>query len=117
MMIHTRLLNRSFYSGVVAGVLLCSGWPAPLFAQVAGGTIQGVVSDTSGAAIAGAHATITELATGVVHSTATNSSGFYTVPDLQPSVYSVAVNATGFSNAVAGNITLTVGANVTVNLT
>ena len=116
MMIHTRLLNRSFYSGVVAGVLLCSGWPAPLFAQVAGGTIQGVVSDTSGAAIAGAHATITELATGVVHSTATNSSGFYTVPDLQPSVYSVAVNATGFSNAVAGNITLTVGANVTVNL-
>jgi hypothetical protein len=116
MMMHIRLSKMSFYLAFAAPLLLCSA-SLPVRAQVAGGTIQGVVADPSGAAIPGAHATLTENATGVARSVTTNSSGFYEVPDLHPSVYSVSVTSPGFSRAVAENLILTVGATLTVNLT
>lgn len=86
-----------------------------LLAQVAGGTILGVVTDPSGAAIAGAQVLVSEIATGANRTVATNSSGFYTVPNLQPSVYSVTVTAPGFSREIQESLTLTVNANLTVN--
>ncbi len=111
---NARLL-RTRYLGVAIVLVLCLGAPGHLSAQVAGGTIQGVIADSSGAAIVGAHLTITETATGTARSAVTNSSGSYSVPNLQPSQYSVAVTAQGFSPEVANSITLTVGANLTVN--
>ena len=112
----TRLSDRlaAIVLDVVLLVSLATG--APLFAQVAGGTVQGVVSDPSGAAIPGAQVTVTEVATGVNRSAITSSVGFYAVPTLQPSVYSISVTATGFSREIQENVTLAVGANLTVNL-
>ena len=61
----TQLLGRLFPL-CLAGVLLFGiAQPAPMLGQVAGGTIQGLVSDPSGATIAGARVTVTETATGV----------------------------------------------------
>src|SRR5258707_6584091 len=114
-MINARLLRTLHYLGLALLLLRCVGTPSYLSAQVAGGTIQGVIADSSGAAIVGAHLTITETATGTTRSAITNSSGSYSVPNLQPSQYSVAVTAPGFSPEVANGITLTVGANLTVN--
>jgi Carboxypeptidase regulatory-like domain/TonB dependent receptor len=116
MTLHRRLSNFSFYFSVAGALLLCSGVLTPLRAQVAAGTIQGVVSDSSGAAIPGAQAILTETATGITRSATTNSAGFYSVPSLQPALYSIVVTASGFSRAVADNLILTVGANLTVNL-
>ena len=114
-MINVRLLRIHYYLGVAMAVALCFGAPGSLPAQVAGGTIQGVIADSSGAAIVGAHLTITEAATGTARSAVTNSSGSYSVPNLQPSQYSVSVTAAGFAPEVANSISLTVGANLTVN--
>ena len=114
-MINVRLLRIHYYLGVAMAVALCFGAPGSLPAQVAGGTIQGVIADSSGAAIVGAHLTITEAATGTARSAVTNSSGSYSVPNLQPSQYSVSVTASGFAPEVANSISLTVGANLTVN--
>jgi Carboxypeptidase regulatory-like domain len=55
------------------------------------------MADSPGAAIVGAHFTITETATGTARSVLTNSLGSYSVPNLQPSQYSVAVIAQDFS--------------------
>ena len=100
----------------LTGVLMLSlALSTPVVAQVAGGTIQGTIADPSGAAIAGAQIIVTEISTGVARTVVTNSTGFYTVPNLQPSAYSAAVSAQGFSREIANNLILTVGATLTVN--
>lgn len=85
-------------------------------AQVAGGTISGSVTDPSGAGVPNAQVTITNSSTSVVTNSTTNKDGFYNAPNLLPSVYVVAVSASGFSISTASNITLTVGAQLTVNI-
>src|SRR5713101_6382306 len=78
-------------------------------AQVAGATLSGTVTDPSAAAIAGAKVSITNTATGVTRDATTDSTGFYSAPNLLPGPYEVTVSATGFS-ATKSNLTLTVGA-------
>src|SRR5215469_10500690 len=57
-------------------------------AQVGGGgTIQGTVTDPSGAVVAGAEVTATNVATGVETSRRTNESGFFALSPLQPGTY------------------------------
>ncbi len=88
---HTRILGR-LVSRCLTGVLwfgLAHSTPMP--GQVAGGTIQGVVSDPSGATVAGAQVTVTGKATGLKREVSSNSTGFYAVPDLQPAAYTVTV--------------------------
>ena len=87
----------------------------PLFAQVAGGAIQGFVSDPSGAAVSGAEVTVTEIATGVSRTVTTNSAGLYAVSNLQPSIYSATITARGFSRENIASLPLTVGTSITVN--
>ena len=84
--------------------------------QVAGGTIQGIITDPSGAVISGAQITVSDLVTSVQHHANTNSAGSYAVPSLPPSVYSIAVQSAGFSRKLASNLTLTVGGTLVVSL-
>lgn len=58
--------------------------------------ITGAVTDSSGAAVAGAQITITNDATGVASRTVSSSAGTYTVTDLIPGTYTVKVEKTGF---------------------
>jgi hypothetical protein len=109
---HSRVRLYLSILGVLLVPLLLS---ASLFGQVVGGEIQGYVSDPSGAAVAGAQVTVTEISTGVSRTVSTNSAGLYAVANLQPSIYSAAISAKGFSREIAGRLPLTVGANLTVN--
>ena len=76
------------------------------FAQSA--QIQGQVSDSSGALIPKATVRVVNQLTGTERKVATNRSGQYSVPDLDPSIYKIFVQATGFSTAVSTPITLNV---------
>ena len=67
------------------------------FAQTAG-TIQGTVSDDTGAVIPGATIVVTALETGTESTSTSNEVGFYTVPALNPGLYSVTCSAEGFSS-------------------
>jgi outer membrane receptor protein involved in Fe transport len=94
----------------------------PLCAQNTNtGEIKGSVTDPSGAVIANAKVTVTDVLTGVVTVVETNKSGIYDVPSLLPGEYTVAVAAAGFKDylrkgvvlqveTVAINATLAVGA-------
>jgi len=86
-------------------------------AQEAGGTILGVVTDSSGAAVASANVTIKNVATGVERNVPTNDDGVYVAPNLVPGGYEVRIDATGFSSTVVSDIVLSVGERREINVT
>jgi hypothetical protein len=83
------------------------------FAQNA--QIQGQVSDSSGAVIPKATVRAVNQQTGTERKVATNGSGQYSVPGLDPSVYKIFVEASGFSTAVSTPITLNVAQNAVLD--
>jgi carboxypeptidase family protein len=90
-------------------LILLSGDPT-VWAQLAGATLSGQVSDRSGAIIASASVTIRNMATDEVRKVTTNEKGLYNAPSLQPGIYSVTVSAPGFTTHVERDLQLTVGA-------
>jgi hypothetical protein len=66
-------------------------------AQTLDGTLRGEVSDPTGAVIAGAKVTATNVATNVSVDTTTTGAGTYNFPNLLPGTYTVAVEAPGFA--------------------
>jgi len=86
------------------------------FAQLDRGSIAGIVSDPTGAAITGAKVTATNVALGTQSGTITTGAGVYTIPDLPAGNYSVTVSAAGFEELIRSGITVSVGETATVNL-
>ena len=83
-----------------------------------GASLQGTITDKSGAVVAGATVTITNQATGVSRNTVTGDSGFYRITGLAPGGYHVDVEAASFKKSSRSNVVVlseTVnGANVTL---
>src|SRR6185312_11826682 len=67
-----------------------------LLAQRDLATLVGTVTDPSGAVVANAKVTITEVGTGQVYNLLTNASGEFLRPALKPSTYTITVSAPGF---------------------
>jgi len=109
-------LSTIFWLLLCALVVLSLCGALRLDAQVTGGTILGTVTDATGLAVPKAEISITNTATGVVTTVATSSEGFYSVPNLLPGTYQVTAKSAGFSTAVMTGITLTVGAQQSVNI-
>jgi len=68
----------------------------PAQAKVAAG-VSGIVTDSSGAVVAGATITMKATETGVVETRQTNGDGFYAFVSLQPGLYEMEVTQTGFT--------------------
>src|SRR5712691_9103281 len=81
------------------------------------GRISGTVKDSNGAAIPNATVTITNLATNLVRTAATDGDGFYTVTNLPAGTYSVAAVGPGFKKASQLGITVVADARLTVDVT
>jgi hypothetical protein len=98
---------------VIATLLL----PASAFSQVAGtGTVQGTVSDATGAVISNAKVTLTETSTQVARNTQTDGSGIYVFPNIAIGTYSLQVANAGFETFTESNIVLEVGSNISINV-
>ena len=87
---------------------------ASAFAQTTA-SIQGTVSDQSGAAVVGAKVTVKNTALGIERTTQTSSTGSYQVPALPPGVYSVQVQIAGFETQLAKDLVLQVSQNSVQN--
>jgi hypothetical protein len=87
------------------------------YAQVAGETLSGAVTDQSGGAVPQAAISISNIATGITRAGATSSGGFYAVPDLLPGKYEVKASAQGFSSELRTGINLTVWEQQVLNFT
>src|SRR6476659_2709402 len=67
-------------------------------------TLSGVVSDQSGAVIPGADVTAKNVATAQEFKTVTVENGTYSIPALDPGVYTVTVSLPGFKVALVTNV-------------
>jgi Carboxypeptidase regulatory-like domain len=101
--------------GYIFAVLLI-GFTPSLLAQAVNGTLLGTVTDPTGATIGGASVTVTESATGLTHTSKTNESGNFTVPDLPPGTYNVTAEANGFKKDTHENIDLPTNSTVRVDI-
>jgi outer membrane receptor protein involved in Fe transport len=86
--------------------LLCS---VPLLAQTFRGTINGVVTDPSGAVVPGAKVTATDVSTSAVRETVSSGAGEFAFTDLPLSSYNVKVQASGFQATEVTGVQLLAG--------
>src|SRR5712692_2621321 len=74
------------------------------FAQLDLGSIDGTVTDSSGAVVRGAKVVVKDLERNNALSLATNESGLYSAPLLRPGQYEVTVEAPGFRREIRRGI-------------
>lgn len=98
-----------FYMLVVAAVIFSSGLRYPIYCQTATATLSGTILDPNGAVVPGAKITITDFGTGVKRTATTNDEGYFTIPLLKPSTYTLNVEHPGFLIAEVKEVVLNVG--------
>src|SRR5271166_1164165 len=77
--------------------------------------VSGTVTDPSGAAIGGAQVTMTEVDKQTPHSTNTDKTGSYTLPNLPVGPYRLEVKVPGFKDFLETGIELVVNNNIQIN--
>jgi hypothetical protein len=98
-------------------VVLLFVFSSQLHAQYENGSLLGTVRDSSGAPIVNAALAITNTATAITTQAKTNDVGDYDVPSLRVGIYTITASSPGFSDAVAQNITVSVGNRQHIDLT
>src|SRR3990172_8900148 len=88
-----------------------------LYGKGAGGTIQGTVTDGTGAVIPGATILATNMETKLQRTAESNSAGLYVLPNLPPGTYRVYVSMQGFQTSARENVALVVGQELVLNTT
>jgi hypothetical protein len=110
-----RRVSRKGLTLALAAMLIASAATSSSGQTAGTGTITGVVTDTSGAAIPNATVVITNTDTGVSRSIQTNSDGSYTATFLQPGHYEVVLGGGAFGKFDQKEINLTVGRTLAIN--
>jgi outer membrane receptor protein involved in Fe transport len=79
------------------------------------GSIEGTVTDATGAVLPNASVTVRQQSTGETHVLKTDSAGLYSLPGLAPGTYKVEVQAPGMQSVVANDLVIAVGTATTQN--
>ena len=93
--------------------LICT---SAIVAQTSTG-INGTVTDTSGATMAGSRVEAKNLATGVINSTVTTSAGTYSIPGVIPGAYEITFVQPGFQTSVHSGVNVEVGRIASIDAT
>jgi carboxypeptidase family protein len=114
-----RLCNNSWFFlallALCAGMFLGSGTLA--WGQTNVGTMEGVVTDPSGAAIAGSEVKITDPTLNESQTATTNEVGRFNFVSVPPGTYNVTVTHPGFTQARIEGQKVSVGLSLTLNIT
>src|ERR1700747_298730 len=103
---------QEFCLVVLMGTLsTAAGW-----GQVERGTVTGVITDPTGAVVAGANVSILSVNTNLVTKTESSSAGIYYLPSLPPGRYELRVEHAGFRPAVVSDIVLGADLTATFNI-
>jgi hypothetical protein len=95
----------TYFLLAIVVLALCAG----AFAQ-GSGQLTGLVSDTTGAVVAGVEVKLSNTATGEVRTTVTTPSGIYSFPALQiVGTYTLEIAAKGFKSTKVQNVVVSVG--------
>jgi outer membrane receptor protein involved in Fe transport len=103
-----------------AGLVLALGCllalaPGLAHAQ-ATGSISGTAKDESGAILPGVNIEATNTATNSIRTTTTGANGYYTIPLVQPGVYTVKATLAGFSSFSRSGVKVSVSETALVNV-
>lgn len=102
-------------SAILCAALLSAA--LPVVAQGGGtGSLQGTITDATGATIAGATVTATNTATNAEAIQRTSDAGFYSIAALPPGKYSLTISAPGFQRLEQQNVSVDALSVATVNL-
>jgi hypothetical protein len=117
----SRTRNRISALAVILIAAIAAFSPAFSHAQLGGqATLQGTVTDPTGAVVPAADITATLVDTGEQTHQKATSAGFFSVGPLKPGIYSVTVNAAGFEVYTQQNLTLNAlqvfGLNITLHV-
>lgn len=107
---------RRMFLIAVAAALAWVGCTAFLYAQRTTGSIQGSVTDSSGAIIPGVKITVTNVATNVTATVVTSNEGTYLVSNLDPSTYIVTAERQGFRRQVQEGVLVPVATVIVVDI-
>jgi hypothetical protein len=83
----------------------------PLIAQTITGSVNGTITDSGGAVVAGASITVLNVDTNVMTSATSNASGVYNIRFMQVGRYILTVTASGFAQQRSNPFTLEAGQN------
>ncbi len=111
--------SKPFHSlcAVLLVLFLCSAAvPAMAQSQASTGQIQGIVTDTQGAVVAGATVTATNKETGLKRTSTSSDEGLYSIVLLPPGIYTVVAEFKGFAPTTLNEVEVTVGRTRDVNL-
>ncbi len=110
------LSNPKLRTALLSALFLC--FTCSVLPQVVtSGSINGEVSDASGAVVPQADILATEVNTGVEWHTLSNAEGIYTLPSLPVGTFSITARKAGFSVEQETGISLNAGQQLRVNLT
>lgn len=87
----------------------------PVFAQESG-TLAGLITDPTGAAVANASVVLVNTATGQQRKLQAGDRGEFTIPGLSAGAYSIGVEAKGFQRLERSGITVSSATTISVNL-
>jgi len=107
---------RTFFHAIALLAVVVFG-ALPMLAQFDTGTITGTATDASGAVVAHAAITVTNVGTAIQKSFVTDQNGNFVASSLPYGTYVVATQASGFAESKSQPVVLNVGATVQVNLT
>jgi len=85
---------------LVAVLVLATFAPA----QTSRGTVQGIVTDATGAVVPNAKVTLTQVETKVVRETVSNETGFYRFDAVNLGTYEIKITASGFATFVTHGV-------------
>ena len=109
---------RSALLVLLAASLWIAISPRALWAQAAAsGTIQGVITDPTGAVVPAATVQVSNVDTNVSTTVQTDASGRYFVPNLRVGTYSVTVTRGGFKTVIRSGIILQVNQIAEIDIT
>jgi hypothetical protein len=100
----------------LATVVVLAFTPTAGWGQNVYGTIAGIVSDSSGAAVANAAVTLTNLDNAEKHNMETDSSGNYTFVNILPGRYKLEAEKTGFKKFVREPIVVEIESGLRVDI-
>jgi hypothetical protein len=116
MLLKTRTAQWASAIVIAAASLLGISAPRAFAQQVTVAQIDGTVTDASGAAIAGAEVKMIATATDQAHTTKTDTSGRYELPNLPVGEYRLEVRFTGFKAYIQKGIILQIANNISQNV-
>src|SRR5206468_691021 len=100
-----------------AAVLLLFALSTQALAQSSNATLGGTVSDGTGALVQGVTITATNTQTGIIATTPSNETGAYQFAALQPGIYKVSAELSGFRMETYNDVTLGISQQVRLNFT